>query len=216
MLQTDPDFLSKAERQRLADARYRARHPERVREIQKKSDARPERKAAQAARQAAKRQTPEYRAWVAEYRQRPEVKARQAAYPGKAEARARFSAKPETKAKRAERMRRERATPKGMLENRMRAGVRRCATSGQMSQSWRDALGYTVEELRAHLEAQFVKGMSWGNASEWHIDHIRPLSSFDIREIGDDEFRACWALSNLRPLFATDNIKKSNKITVLL
>lgn len=210
------DAADKAERRRQAQARYLERHPERRRETQRKCDARPERKAKQAARAAAKRATPEHKAWNAEYRQRPDVKARQLAYPGKAEARARFDAKPESKAKRAARMREVRSTPKGMLENRMRVAIRRGLLSGKLSKSWRDAIGYTVEELRVHLERQFVKGMSWDNPRAWHIDHIRPLSSFNIIEVGDDQFRECWALSNLRPLFAKDNVKKQNKVTVLL
>lgn len=77
-------------------------------------------------------------------------------------------------------------------------------------------LPYTVEELMTHLEKQFSNGMNWGNYGEWHIDHILPITSFDIKELGDSEFIACWSLSNLRPLWVIDNIIKSNNRTHLI
>lgn len=78
-------------------------------------------------------------------------------------------------------------------------------------------LGYTCDELMSHLEKQFTSKMSWDNyGSYWHIDHITPKSSFNIKEAGDSEFMACWCLSNLRPLEAIENLKKSSKIEVLV
>ncbi|MFN3585184.1 hypothetical protein [Phenylobacterium sp.] len=79
-----------------------------------------------------------------------------------------------------------------------------------------EALGYSVEELVAHIERQFLPGMGWKNVNEWHIDHIRPLSSFDIRELGDAEFRAAWALTNLRPIWSALNLAKGAKLQFLL
>lgn len=79
-----------------------------------------------------------------------------------------------------------------------------------------DLLGFTVEELKRHLERQFTKGMSWSNYGEWHIDHITPLSTFRIASIDDPELKAAWGLGNLRPLWATDNMKKRAKVTHLL
>ncbi len=72
-------------------------------------------------------------------------------------------------------------------------------------------LNYTSEELKKHLENQFQEGMTWDNYGEWHIDHIKPESWFSYKEIGDSEFKKCWALSNLQPLWAWQNIDKSNK-----
>ena len=79
-----------------------------------------------------------------------------------------------------------------------------------------DLLGYSPDDLRAHLERQFVKGMTWENYGEWHIDHVVPCVSFDIKAIGDSEFMACWALGNLRPLWATENLRKKDSIIFLL
>ena len=81
---------------------------------------------------------------------------------------------------------------------------------------WEALVGYTVHQLRTHLERQFRDGMSWGNRSLWHIDHIIPLSSFRFSSVDDPEFKAAWAMTNLRPLWAADNIRKHGKRQTLL
>ena len=63
-----------------------------------------------------------------------------------------------------------------------------------------DYLDYTPDELVLHLEAQFVEGMSWENMEKWHIDHIRPIASFNFDSVEHPEFRECWGLDNLQPL----------------
>ena len=75
-----------------------------------------------------------------------------------------------------------------------------------------EILKYSPEELISHLEKQFKDGMTWDNYGEWHVDHSIPLSSFNIKEIGDSEFMKCWSLSNLQPMWGEENIRKSNKI----
>jgi len=71
-------------------------------------------------------------------------------------------------------------------------------------------LEYTWEELKQHIESQFTNGMSWENYGRngWHIDHIRPVNSF---EDTIEDFQKCWALNNLQPLWEVDNIRKSDK-----
>lgn len=73
------------------------------------------------------------------------------------------------------------------------------------------AFGYTAEELRAHLEARFRPGMTWTNyglrGEKWHVDHVRPVSSFKL----PDEMIQCFALTNLQPLWAKDNLAKARK-----
>lgn len=68
------------------------------------------------------------------------------------------------------------------------------------------ALGYTAEQFRQHIEAQFSDGMSWANHGTWHVDHIRPLASFDLTD--ERERKAANALVNLQPLWAVENMKK--------
>ena len=75
-----------------------------------------------------------------------------------------------------------------------------------------DILKYTPEQLIEHLESKFTGNITWDNYGQWHVDHIIPISSFDIKEIGDKEFNKCWALENLQPLWGDENIRKSNKI----
>lgn len=77
--------------------------------------------------------------------------------------------------------------------------------------SWQELVGYSAAELRAHIESRFHPGMSWENKHLWHIDHIKPISTFSFNTPQDVEFRLCWALENLTPLWGSDNVKKSNK-----
>ncbi len=74
-----------------------------------------------------------------------------------------------------------------------------------------EILGYQIEDLMMHLERQFASGMSWDNYGKWHIDHIKPRSSFLIQSLDDANLRACWSLSNLQPLWALDNYNKGTK-----
>lgn len=76
-----------------------------------------------------------------------------------------------------------------------------------------DILQYTPESLINHLELQFDDKMNWDNYGDWHVDHILPITSFDIQEMGDGEFMNCWSLNNLQPMWGTDNIRKSNKVS---
>jgi hypothetical protein len=71
-----------------------------------------------------------------------------------------------------------------------------------------DIVGCSPEFLKEHLEKQFISGMTWDNRSEWHIDHIIPLSSAKTE---DELYKLCY-YENLQPLWAEDNLKKSNKI----
>jgi len=75
-----------------------------------------------------------------------------------------------------------------------------------------DILQYTPESLIKHLESQFENNMNWDNYGDWHVDHKLPITSFNIQEMGDEEFMRCWSLENLQPMWGTDNIRKSNKV----
>lgn len=80
------------------------------------------------------------------------------------------------------------------------------------NRQWEILLGYTVYELKNHLEKLFQPGMTWDNYGKWHIDHIVPRSFFEFTSIEDTEFKYCWSLDNLQPLWSAENITKSNKI----
>jgi len=75
-------------------------------------------------------------------------------------------------------------------------------------------LGYSIQELKKHLEYQFDPNMTWNNyGTYWHIDHIIPQSDLPYRSMEDDNFKKCWALSNLRPLEAIQNMRDGAKRT---
>lgn len=70
----------------------------------------------------------------------------------------------------------------------------------------------TLIELKQHLEAKFQPGMTWENYGRtgWHIDHIRPLASFDLTQ--ETEIYLAMKKSNLQPLWRFDNQSKGKKI----
>jgi hypothetical protein len=76
------------------------------------------------------------------------------------------------------------------------------------SKSTKEIIGIEPNELRLYLESKFVDGMNWNNYGYWHIDHIIPLSSAK----NENELVKLCHYTNLQPLFAKDNIIKSNKI----
>ncbi len=74
-------------------------------------------------------------------------------------------------------------------------------------------VGCSVPALRAHLESQFLPGMTWDNNSTdgWHVDHIIPCRAFDLTD--PDHQRMCFHYTNLRPIWALDNLSKGDRIT---
>lgn len=109
-----------------------------------------------------------------------------------------------------------RSTPHGKLSNSMRVGVHKAIKKGKSGQRTFNLLGYSVDQLKEHLERQFTTGMTWENYGEWHIDHIVPVSSFQYDSADHPDFKACWALTNLRPLWSEQNISKHSKRLFLI
>lgn len=95
------------------------------------------------------------------------------------------------------------------LKINQRSRVRAILKSNKKAQT-HELLGCSFEELKAHIEAQFVDGMSWQNMGEWHIDHIIPLAAFDL-SIKENQ-QLAFNYKNLQPLWAIDNLKKGAKI----
>lgn len=116
---------------------------------------------------------------------------------------------PAYREKRRERNRKKREDPMHKLRERLSKGIRR-GLQGYISSVF-DVLDFTVDDIASRFETLFVEGMSWDNMSEWHIDHIRPVSSFNFTTTDCEDFKKCWALDNLQPLWAIDNLRKSNK-----
>lgn len=72
-------------------------------------------------------------------------------------------------------------------------------------------VGCTVSELVRHLESQFTQGMSWDNMGKWHIDHIIPCAAFDLSDASQQS--AAFHYTNMQPLWARENLTKSAKVS---
>jgi uncharacterized Zn finger protein (UPF0148 family) len=115
-----------------------------------------------------------------------------------------------------EKARRE-SDPGYVLSKRVAHGIRLAIKSRKAGRQWEQMVGYTLRDLMRHIERQFAPGMSWENhGSVWHIDHIQPVSAFEFSSVEEASFRECWALSNLRPLWAEENMSKFNKRMYLI
>lgn len=109
------------------------------------------------------------------------------------------------------RRRRESLDPAYLLGRRLRSRARIAFTKKGLKkkESFNQLLGGTYEQARMHVESLFTERMSWENYGEWHIDHIRPLCSFDLTK--PDGQRKAFHYTNLQPLWAQDNLKKGKK-----
>ena len=100
------------------------------------------------------------------------------------------------------------------LKHNLRTRVSAALRAQKAGKNWSllDIVGCSTAELMAHLESQFLPGMTWDNWSVdgWHIDHIRPCASFDLTD--EAQQRECFHYTNLQPLWAVDNLMKSDKI----
>ena len=133
------------------------------------------------------------------------------------------------KAKVMERGRKNRALrravdPDYVLKCRIRSQIRDHLKRNLLTKNFHtfELLGYTTDDLRQHLESQFEANskpdkekMSWENMGQtWHIDHIRPCVSFKFANedgsVNQEAIKECWKLDNLQPLYAEDNMAKSN------
>ena len=75
-----------------------------------------------------------------------------------------------------------------------------------------EVLGCDFEFFKRHIERQFERGMSWDNRGEWHLDHIIPLATAKSEE----EVLMLGHFTNLRPLWAAENLAKRDKVLTLL
>lgn len=90
------------------------------------------------------------------------------------------------------------------LRNRIRLAIK---NKQKVGSAVRD-LGCSIGSFRLFIENQFEPGMSWDNYGQWHLDHVIPLSSFDLTDRTQFLDAANWL--NYQPLWATDNIRKGS------
>lgn len=92
------------------------------------------------------------------------------------------------------------------LRKILRSSLKRSVFTG--SKSILEYLDCSLEEVKLHIESQFTDKMNWDNhGSVWHIDHIKPLCSFDLTK--EEEIRLATCKNNLQPLLVEDNLAKS-------
>jgi len=161
----------------IVQKEWRKQNPDKVKASMRKHDAKPHRKSIQRG---------DHKARQRRYHERhlERVRARRRAYQAK-----------------------RRADPVQRTVDAIRRRMRQ-VVNGQSKGAFK-LLGYSAADLRQHLQNQFQPGMTWENyglyGEKWHIDHVRPVSSFKLPE----ELVECFALSNLQPLWANDNLAKS-------
>lgn len=105
--------------------------------------------------------------------------------------------------------------PMVKLNRAMSGGMWRSLKKNKNGCHWEDlAPGYTQFDLREYLENLFENWMDWTNQGNrigcWEIDHIKPIAAFNITSAECEDFKECWALSNLRPLAWKENRDKSS------
>jgi 5-methylcytosine-specific restriction endonuclease McrA len=109
------------------------------------------------------------------------------------------------------------ATFKGKTNHRIGRAIWQTLKKNGISKnghSWEKIVGYTAEDLIERLKSTIPNGHVWADYLKpglLHIDHIRPLSSFNFQYINDPEIKKAWALENLQLLTAKENLRKGSK-----
>jgi hypothetical protein len=93
------------------------------------------------------------------------------------------------------------------LSTRVRMALKAAGT--RKSEKTKELIGCSIEDLKAHLESKFVEDMTWENYGKWHLDHMKPCATFNLIDV--EEQRKCFHWTNLQPLWAIDNLRKSSR-----
>jgi len=110
--------------------------------------------------------------------------------------------------------RRMKEDPVYALSHRLGVLMRKALKSKGYTKSVRtaEALGCTVNQFKDHIEKQFLRGMAWDNRSLWQLDHITPISSAKTEQ----DVYTLSHMTNIRPMWAKENMLKSNNQTHLI
>jgi hypothetical protein len=202
----NPDYANEWQRQNrdkanAAKRRHRERHPEKAKEVERRRVRDP----------AVLRK--QHKAYYEANKER--LKHHQRQWYAKNAERARLFAV-EWRRKNRQHIIARQSLPKARLDGAVSRAIRaRIAKGSKRRAKWETLVGYSINQLMAHLERQFLPGMTWENYGlrGWHIDHIVPLSAFNYETPDHIDFKRAWALSNLRPLWARDNISKGGRLS---
>lgn len=104
------------------------------------------------------------------------------------------------------------ATSRGKFITVARSRIRAVIKSAglKMPASASKLIGCDWDTLRKHIESQFTGAMTWANYGKWHVDHVTPISSFDLTD--PEQVARCFSWRNMQPLWAFDNLSKGAKL----
>lgn len=128
-----------------------------------------------------------------------------------------YNQKPATKELNRRRKRHKLKTdPRFALDERMSRQFWNALKSNKNSKSWKFIIGYSLDDLFNEINKKLRNTMTWQDFldSKIEIDHIIPKSHFNYLDQNDEEFKLCWSLENLQPLWNFENLSKSNKLIV--
>lgn len=189
---------NRTEKAKLKDRAYRKRHPEKIRQTKRNYALRNPDKIKQHRRSHHSRHSERLRAISrAQYSR---IKSDPVAYARHKQLNAiRYNA-------------RWKSDPIFRLRNNLRLRLRQAIKGKQKDQRALELLGCSLEEFKFYFESLFTAGMSWEKVFDGsiHIDHKHPISKFDLTD--PEQVKKCFHFSNLQPLWAEDNLRKSNKI----
>lgn len=100
------------------------------------------------------------------------------------------------------------------LNNNISAAISQSLKGNKNGHHWENLINCTLDKLKICMEKKWTEGMTWDNYGRdgWVIDHIIPISAFNFSSPEHIDFKKCWALSNLQPMWADENRCKSNKL----
>lgn len=98
------------------------------------------------------------------------------------------------------------------IKRNLRRRIHHVIKNNYKSDTTINLLGCSIEFFIQYIESLFQNGMSWENYGQygWHIDHIKPCSSFDLSD--PEQQKLCFHYSNQRPLWWIDNLKKGKSV----
>jgi len=98
--------------------------------------------------------------------------------------------------------------PEAKIRHNLRCRINKAVT--KKSNNTMGLVGCDSDQLMRHIESMFDEHMSWENYGDWHVDHILPCAHFDLTD--PEQQAKCFHYTNLQPLWASDNLSKSNKL----